>query len=186
MTRPVLKIAAGLIVADHRREEFQEWNKIRKMKQLRVAVQNSVAARAISAGLLPNAIPVAFEGKEELDQLLAAGAPGVDAILTGAEKGAAWTILHPQFNLVAPAPTLLLPVRLCGCPRQQRPPALFRHVDPQCRGRRHHRRPLQVLDVGSGPGDAAAALVDHSQRSWLDRLGTREVRLKRADGRLRR
>ena len=109
MTRPVLKIAAGLIVADHRREEFQEWNKIRKMKQLRVAVQNSVAARAILAGLLPNAIPVAFEGKEELDQLLAAGAPGVDAILTGAEKGAAWTILHPQFNLVAPAPTLLYP-----------------------------------------------------------------------------
>jgi hypothetical protein len=26
-----------------------------------------------------------------------------------AEEGAAWTILHPQFHLVAPAPTLLFP-----------------------------------------------------------------------------
>jgi ABC-type amino acid transport substrate-binding protein len=35
--------------------------------------------------------------------------PDADAILMAAEEGAAWTILHPQFHLVAPAPTLLFP-----------------------------------------------------------------------------
>jgi Na+/H+-dicarboxylate symporter len=108
-TRPVLTIAAGLIVADHRRNEFQEWDKIREMKQLRIAVQKGRAAQAFLARVLPNAIPVVFEGKKELEKILAAGATDVDAIVAGAEEGAAWTIRYPQFNLVTPAPALLFP-----------------------------------------------------------------------------
>jgi ABC-type amino acid transport substrate-binding protein len=35
--------------------------------------------------------------------------PDADAILTPAEEGAAWTILHPQFHLVIPEPTIRYP-----------------------------------------------------------------------------
>jgi ABC-type amino acid transport substrate-binding protein len=59
--------------------------------------------------LLPNATAVPFRNKEDVDQILAAGAPDVDAIATFAEEAAAWTLRHPEFSFVAPAPTFYIP-----------------------------------------------------------------------------
>src|SRR6202011_210559 len=49
--------------------------------------------------------------------------------------------------------------------------AVPKYLAPQCRGRRHDRRALQILDAGSGQGNAAAALVHYPQRPRLDRIG---------------
>jgi len=79
------------------------------MKGIRIAVSDTPAVLSFLARELPNATAVVYQDKRELDHMLASGLPDADAILMAAEEGAAWTILHPQFHLVAPAPTLLFP-----------------------------------------------------------------------------
>ncbi len=109
LTSPVLNLPAGLIVSDHRRDEFQDWSRIREIEGLRVAVLDNNTARNYLARLVPDATPVLFRDKGELDAILAAGAMEVDAVLMVAEEGAAWTVRYPAFSLVIPAPTLFVP-----------------------------------------------------------------------------
>ena len=109
LTSPVLKSALGMVVADHLREQFQTWADIRKMKRIRIAVSDTPAVMNFLAGKLPNGIAVVYQDKKELDHMLASGLTDADAVLMAAEEGAAWTILHPQFHLVTPSPTLLFP-----------------------------------------------------------------------------
>jgi Na+/H+-dicarboxylate symporter/ABC-type amino acid transport substrate-binding protein len=109
MTRPVRQVPLGLIVADYRRQQFRKWAAIRKMNNLRIVVSNQPAAVRFMKKLLPNATPVVSHAKADFERLLSAGLPGADAILVAAEEGAAWTILHPQFNLVTPTPVLFHP-----------------------------------------------------------------------------
>jgi proton glutamate symport protein len=108
-TSPVLDIPLGLIVRDHRREEFRTWAQVRKMRGLRVAVPDNPSATRLLASLLPNATGVVMRDEENIGHILAAGAPGVDAVGAFAEEGAAWTILYPAFNLVTPTPTQQVP-----------------------------------------------------------------------------
>lgn len=110
LTAPVLNVPIGLIVPDHRRDEFQTWTDVRRMGNLRVAVANDRSALNILARLLPNATPVTYLDKKALDGMLAAADFDVDAVGAIGEEGAAWTIRHPQFSLVIPAPTMFLPV----------------------------------------------------------------------------
>jgi Na+/H+-dicarboxylate symporter/ABC-type amino acid transport substrate-binding protein len=109
VTSPVLNSPVGLIVPDHRRKEFRSWDKIREMRDLRVAIPNTPSARNILSRLAPNATPVVMEDRKEVDRILAAGAKDVDAVAGFAEKDAAWTILYPNFSLVIPQPTLFVP-----------------------------------------------------------------------------
>jgi Na+/H+-dicarboxylate symporter/ABC-type amino acid transport substrate-binding protein len=109
MTSPVRSVPVGLIVRDYRRQQFRTWDRIRAMRDFRILVSDTPAVIAFLSRTLPNATPVVFHDKQELDQRLSSGLPGADAVLMAAEEGAAWTILHPQFNLVTPTPTLLFP-----------------------------------------------------------------------------
>jgi len=109
VTSPVLNFPVGMIVADHRRDEFGEWNRIRKMEHLRVAITDGSASRGALKRMLPNATPVYFRNNEELDRILASGAKDVDAIGIFAQEGAAWTLRYPHFTLVAPTPTYFMP-----------------------------------------------------------------------------
>ena len=109
MTAPVRNEPMGLIVPDHRREAFRSWAGMRAMAGLRVAILDDPSTRTYLQSLLPNATPVPFPDKEDVDEILAAGAPDVDAIAMFAEEAAAWTLLHPRFAFVAPAPTVFIP-----------------------------------------------------------------------------
>jgi Na+/H+-dicarboxylate symporter/ABC-type amino acid transport substrate-binding protein len=108
-TSPVLDLPVGMIVKDHRRDEFREWARIREMKNLRVAMADTPQARANLKRVLPNATPVVYKGAKELDSILATGAKDVDAVAAFAQEGSAWTIRYPNFTLVTPEPTLFLP-----------------------------------------------------------------------------
>ena len=110
MTSPVFTAPVGLIVADYRRNEFREWVSIRAASGLRIGVYEVPEARSALARILPNATPVPFSTNAELDKLLAAGAPGLDAIVYEAEAAAAWAIRYPRFTLVTPKPTLFVPL----------------------------------------------------------------------------
>jgi len=110
MTTPVLNSPVGMIVMDHHRRKFQDWDIIRQMQGLRVAIPDNALSRSYLAQLLPHATPVAYPDKQALDRLLAAGAPGVDAIGMISEEGAAWTIRYPRFTLATPSPPVFLPM----------------------------------------------------------------------------
>jgi ABC-type amino acid transport substrate-binding protein len=97
-----------MVVKDYQRGSFRKWTDIRAMKGLRVAVQDTPATPQFLARVLPHATAVLYQEKRELDELLAAGAPDIDAVLIAGEKGAAWTIRYPGFDLVTPSPALFL------------------------------------------------------------------------------
>jgi Na+/H+-dicarboxylate symporter/ABC-type amino acid transport substrate-binding protein len=109
-TAPVRNAPVGLIVPDHRRQQFSSWAAVRKMSPLRILVSDAPAITDFLTHTLPNATPLVYHAEHELDQELAAGLPNADAAIVVAEEGAAWTLLHPQFNVVTPTPTLLFPL----------------------------------------------------------------------------
>jgi Na+/H+-dicarboxylate symporter/ABC-type amino acid transport substrate-binding protein len=109
ITSPLLSAPIGMLVRDHRRNDFHKWSDIRAMQGLRVAVQENLAAPALLANMLPKATVVVYRSKQELDAMLAAGAPDVDAVLTMGEKGAAWSIRYPEFDMVPPSPARVVP-----------------------------------------------------------------------------
>jgi Na+/H+-dicarboxylate symporter/ABC-type amino acid transport substrate-binding protein len=106
MTSPVLTAPVSLIVPDHRRNSFRWWASIRDTSGLRIGFADDPDVRSAITRFMPNAIPVPYHDKKELDAALAAGAPGVDAILDTAEEAAVWTIRYPHFMVVTPTPTL--------------------------------------------------------------------------------
>jgi ABC-type amino acid transport substrate-binding protein len=109
MTAPVLNEPVGMIVKDYLRDRFREWAEIRKLSGLEVAVINNRVALDMLRRVLPNATPVPYKDKPELAHILAAGAPGIDAVAMFAEEAAAWTIRYPQFSFVPPTPPILIP-----------------------------------------------------------------------------
>jgi Na+/H+-dicarboxylate symporter/ABC-type amino acid transport substrate-binding protein len=108
VTAPVLNLPMGMVVKDHQRGSFQKWADIRAIASLRVAVQDNPGTPRFLARVLPNATAILYRDKRELDELLASGAPNLDAVLITGEKGAAWTIRYPAFDLVSPSPARFL------------------------------------------------------------------------------
>jgi ABC-type amino acid transport substrate-binding protein len=106
MTAPALNEPVGMIVKDYFRDRFRE---IRKLTRLKVAVVDDRAALDLLRQTLPNATPVPYKEKRDLEHILATGAPGVDAVGMFAEQAAAWTIRYPEFSFVPPTPPILIP-----------------------------------------------------------------------------
>ena len=94
----------AFIVRDDRREEFRTWNAVRQLGAITVGVPNLPYYVAKVRGLLPHAKIVLFNSIEEVfsDQGRA-----WDAAVLAAERGSAWTLLHPEYSVVLPGPGLL-------------------------------------------------------------------------------
>jgi Na+/H+-dicarboxylate symporter/ABC-type amino acid transport substrate-binding protein len=109
MTAPILHTPVGMITKDHLRTRFRTWDAIRDMPDLRIATVDDPSALSLLRRLLPNAIPVPYGDTRQLERMLAAGAPDVDAIAMFAEEAAAWAIHYPQFSFVPPTPVVRIP-----------------------------------------------------------------------------
>lgn len=110
MTVPVYTSSIGLIVRDHRRDEFREWNTLSATGDaLRIGLEASEESISLMRDILPGAVLTPMD-LVELEQVLASGAREIDAIADMAEEGAAWTLLYPSFNVVVPQPTVSIPV----------------------------------------------------------------------------
>jgi proton glutamate symport protein len=109
VTSPVLDIPLGLIVRDHRRQEFRTWAQVRTMRGLRIAIPDTPSAARVLASVLPSATGVVMREEKDIGRILASGASDVDAVGAFAQEGAAWTILYPRFSLVTPTPTQFVP-----------------------------------------------------------------------------
>jgi Na+/H+-dicarboxylate symporter/ABC-type amino acid transport substrate-binding protein len=98
---PYLDETVAFIVADYRRAEFAEWDDIAAAGRIRVGVPaapyyvNAVRTR------LPAAELVTFDSAE---QMFVKREPPLDALVLTAERGSAYTLLHPEYSVVVPKP----------------------------------------------------------------------------------
>jgi len=99
-TTPYLDETLALIVPDHRRAEFILWDDVRS-KRLRIGFPGDAQYVDKVRAQLPLAEIVTFEGAE---QMFRPQTPPLDAIVLTAERGSAYTLLHPEFSVVVPKP----------------------------------------------------------------------------------
>ena len=94
----------AFIVPDHRRDEFATWEALRGRTDLTLAAPDLPYYVDLMRRLLPRA---QIEVMTDLEARMAAGTIDADAIVAAAERGSAWTLLHPEFTVVVPQPGLV-------------------------------------------------------------------------------
>ena len=120
-----MDVTLAVAVKDHRRREFMSIEKIKKMKSLRIGIPIGDRSFVGQLGsVLPNADIFAvgsvrefFQGKRE----------DLDALIIGAEGGSAWTLIHPEFQIVIPEP--ITKIQPLGYPIARDDPDLLRLVN---------------------------------------------------------
>jgi Na+/H+-dicarboxylate symporter/ABC-type amino acid transport substrate-binding protein len=89
----------GLLVPDYARERFISWRGIAATDGLTIGVANVPYFVEQMRQLAPRATLREFASADEVFS----AAPGTfDAVALPAERGSAWTLLHPQFSIVVP------------------------------------------------------------------------------------
>jgi Na+/H+-dicarboxylate symporter/ABC-type amino acid transport substrate-binding protein len=91
----------AFVVPDHLREPFSSWDSIRLRGRLRIGVPPLPAYIAKIRRELPDAelVPIDSIAQVFKDKTFA-----FDAIVLTAERGSAWTLLHPQYSVAVPMP----------------------------------------------------------------------------------
>ena len=100
LSNPYMTITAGIVVVDHRRNEFETWDDIRAIDGLKLAVPGTRISRS-AAEELPGATVIPVDSPREFFD---AKTPQLDAMLMTAEGGFAYTILYPGFDVAIPKP----------------------------------------------------------------------------------
>jgi ABC-type amino acid transport substrate-binding protein len=98
---PYVDETLAFIVLDHRRGEFSSWDDIRSARSLRLGVPRALYYQNKIRAELPAAEVVTFDGP---DEMLQPRQPALDALVLTAERGSAYTLLHPEYSVVVPKP----------------------------------------------------------------------------------
>jgi Na+/H+-dicarboxylate symporter/ABC-type amino acid transport substrate-binding protein len=96
----------ALVVPDGYRQEYETWDAIRRRGVLRVAAPNVPYYTNKLRELLPDAV---IELHTSIAGLFDPSVTRADAVLLPAERGSAWTLMHPEYSVVVPGPE---PIRL--------------------------------------------------------------------------
>jgi ABC-type amino acid transport substrate-binding protein len=91
----------AFIVLDHLVSKFAEWDDVRRMGRIRVGMPRGPYFEQKIRDELPDAEVVPIDG---MDALFEPHQPPFDALVGTAERGSAYTILHPEFSVVVPKP----------------------------------------------------------------------------------
>jgi Na+/H+-dicarboxylate symporter len=98
---PYLDETLALIVPDHARDRFSSWSAIQAMPAFTIMAGDDPYYLAAIRHRLPQARLLVARN---IDAMFGKDAPQADAIVLPAERGSAWTLLHPQFSVVVPEP----------------------------------------------------------------------------------
>jgi len=100
---PYLDATAALVVKDHRRKEFATIEDLKRMKDLKVGIRASYADyyRKKAEEKFPHVKLIKLQSKRDFFEKKG---DELDALLTSAEAGAAWTLLYPEYVVVVPQP----------------------------------------------------------------------------------
>jgi len=101
MSTPYLDETIAFLVPDHAAASFADWSSVRSMGRFRLGVPRLPHLIRKAHEELPDAEIVPIEG---IDGIFAPHEPPIDAFLLTAERGSAYTILHPDFTAVVPKP----------------------------------------------------------------------------------
>jgi len=118
-TIPIMDRSFALLVEDYRRSEFVSFSKARTEPGLRLALTSNAYVERMVKKLLPNAELVIVDSLEDViaerleavkrGESAADGEQRIDAMVTTAEKAAAWSLLYPRYSPVVPTPVVHLP-----------------------------------------------------------------------------
>ncbi len=97
-TRSYVEDTPAFLVPDYRRRNFADMAEIRTSPTLRIAVTPGFFEREVEA-FFPNAELVVVETPQ---RFLRGEMQNVDALLSSAEVGSAWTLVYPEFDVVVP------------------------------------------------------------------------------------
>jgi ABC-type amino acid transport substrate-binding protein len=91
----------AFVVPDHRAAAFSDWSSIRAMGPLRIgALPAPYYVRRIHDELKQaEIVPI-----DNLNDIFKPRDPPIDAFLATAERGSAYTLLHPAYSVVVPKP----------------------------------------------------------------------------------
>jgi ABC-type amino acid transport substrate-binding protein len=96
---PYLDATLALVVPDHRRHEFSSRQEILAMEGLRVGIIGEAYWLRKLGEMAPNVELVPLRSEREYFENPELR---LDALVTGAEIGSAWTLLHPEYQVVIP------------------------------------------------------------------------------------
>ena len=98
---PYLDETVAFIVPDHLVPDFSDWESIRAMGRLRIGVLRTPYFIQKVHDELKDVEVVPIDGME---QIFAPHDPPVDAFVASAERGSAYTLLHPEYSVAVPKP----------------------------------------------------------------------------------
>jgi ABC-type amino acid transport substrate-binding protein len=102
-SRSYLDTTMALVVKDYRRGEFNRFDDIKNISDLKIGIVSTQTYAAKAKELLPRAQVVALNSHYQFFE----GAGGdLDALLVSAEMGSAWTLLYPDYQVVVPKPNI--------------------------------------------------------------------------------
>jgi len=102
---PYMEATLAFIVPDHRRNEFASSKAIHQIPDLKIGIPHMADYFTNKVkNYLPQAEVIALKSAREFFE---ANEQQLDAILWGAENGAAWTLLYPKFQVVIPIPDVV-------------------------------------------------------------------------------
>jgi len=113
LSEPYMTASLSLVVRDHRRREFGEWDQVRDMTDLKLAmVDLPFYVRRAEAAFPYADISVVSSPRDFFD----APEGKYDALIYSAEAGSAWTLLYPSYSVVIPKPGVISVPVIFGLP----------------------------------------------------------------------
>ncbi len=103
-TKPYLEETVAFVVRDHRRNDFMTRESINQIDGIRLAVPSNLPQ--FRELVQPFLTDPQIELVDSPQEFVAGEGDSYDALLFSAEAGSAWTLLHPEFAVVVPQPTI--------------------------------------------------------------------------------
>jgi Na+/H+-dicarboxylate symporter/ABC-type amino acid transport substrate-binding protein len=101
---PYIDETLAFVVPDHARERFSTWDDIRAIPSATIAVPNVQYYLDMLHERLPSA---ELRPQGNIAAMFSQWDAAVSAIALPAERGSAWTLLHPQFSVIVPGPGIV-------------------------------------------------------------------------------
>jgi Na+/H+-dicarboxylate symporter len=98
---PYMHETVAFIVPDHLAAAFSDWSSVRAMGRLRIGVPKGPYFTRRVHEELPDAdiVPI-----EQMEDMFVPRNPPLDAFIATAERGSAYTLLHPEYSVAVPKP----------------------------------------------------------------------------------
>ncbi|GMQ89400.1 MAG: cation:dicarboxylase symporter family transporter [Gammaproteobacteria bacterium] len=102
ISAPYADVTLGLLVEDHRRQEFESIDQLRRNTGNSFAVLNSPSLERSLRLALPE---LKFSSVDSPRDFLRGEMESIDALIMSAEAASAWTLIYPDFAAVVPTPS---------------------------------------------------------------------------------